>query len=72
MLGAQTGRPDIGVGKMGAEKALPGVTRRVLLTTGGLTLLGIWAADPIRHITTATQTREAHHAHAEPGPRPSR
>ena len=49
---------------MGAEKASPGVTRRVLLTTGGLTLLGIWAADPIRHVTTATQTREAHHAHA--------
>jgi peptidoglycan-N-acetylglucosamine deacetylase len=49
---------------MGAEKASPGVTRRVLLTTGGLTLLGIWAADPIRHVTTATATSEAHHPHS--------
>ena len=33
---------------MGAEK----VTRRVLLTVGGLTLLGIYASDPAQHGTT--------------------
>jgi peptidoglycan/xylan/chitin deacetylase (PgdA/CDA1 family) len=39
---------------MGPEQAPPGVTRaivtrRVLLTAGGLTLFSLWAADPVRH-----------------------
>ena len=40
---------------MGADK----VTRRVLLTAGGLTLLGIYAADPARPIPAA-RTPDAH------------
>jgi peptidoglycan/xylan/chitin deacetylase (PgdA/CDA1 family) len=39
---------------MGAEK----VTRRVLLTAGGLTLLGIYAADPSEHGTTQYGTTQ--------------
>lgn len=45
---------------MGADKASPRVTRRVLLTAGGLTLLGIYAADPAGHRTAATRTPDAH------------
>ena len=48
---------------MGADN----VTRRVLLTAGGLTLLGIYAADPARH-TAATPTPDAR---PSPGARPS-
>jgi peptidoglycan/xylan/chitin deacetylase (PgdA/CDA1 family) len=40
---------------MGADK----VTRRVLLTAGGLTLLGIYAADPARHTAAAARTADA-------------
>ena len=36
------------------------VTRRVLLTAGGLTLLGIYAADPARHRTAAARAPDAH------------
>lgn len=41
---------------MGADN----VTRRVLLTAGGLTLLGIYGADPAGHRTAATRTPGAH------------
>jgi peptidoglycan-N-acetylglucosamine deacetylase len=41
---------------MGADK----VTRRVLLTASGLTLLGIYAADPARHRTAAPRPPDAH------------
>ena len=47
---------------MGADN----VTRRVLLTAGGLTLLGIYAADPARH-TAAAPTPDAR---PSPGTRP--
>ena len=40
---------------MGADN----VTRRVLLTAGGLTLLGIYAADPARHTAAASRTPDA-------------
>ena len=49
---------------MGADN----VTRRVLLTAGGLTLLGIYAADPARHTAAASRTPDAR---PSPGPRPS-
>src|SRR5580704_20768 len=48
---------------MGADN----VTRRVLLTAGGLTLLGIYAADPARH-TAPAPTPDAR---PSPGARPS-
>jgi len=41
---------------MGADN----VTRRVLLTAGGLTLLGIYAADPARHTEAAAGPPDAH------------
>jgi peptidoglycan/xylan/chitin deacetylase (PgdA/CDA1 family) len=41
---------------MGADK----VTRRVLLTAGGLSLLGIYAADPARHTAVAARVPDAH------------
>jgi peptidoglycan-N-acetylglucosamine deacetylase len=41
---------------MGADK----VTRRVLLTAGGLTLLGIYAADPARQTAPTARTPDAH------------
>jgi peptidoglycan/xylan/chitin deacetylase (PgdA/CDA1 family) len=41
---------------MGADK----ITRRVLLTAGGLTVLGIYAADPARHATAAARTPDTH------------
>jgi peptidoglycan-N-acetylglucosamine deacetylase len=47
---------------MGAEK----VTRRVLLTAGGLTLLGIYASDPARHDPAQHDAVER-----TPGARPS-
>ena len=40
---------------MGADN----VTRRVLLTAGGLTLLGVYAADPARHTAAASRTPDA-------------
>jgi peptidoglycan-N-acetylglucosamine deacetylase len=49
---------------MGADN----VTRRVLLTAGGLTLLGIYAADPARHTAAAPSTPDAR---PSPGTRPS-
>jgi len=46
---------------MGADKeASPSMTRRVLLTAGGLTVLGICAADPARHRTAAARAPDAH------------
>ena len=59
MLGSHTGRTNGGQ-HMGADKASPNVTRRVLLTAGGLTLLGIYAADPAHHTAAATRTPDAH------------
>ncbi len=59
MLGAHTGRTNVevfGGRQMGADK----VTRRVLLTAGGLTLLGIYAADPTRHTAAVARTPDAH------------
>ncbi len=52
---------------MGADKAQPNVTRRVLLTAGGLTLLGIYAADPLRHDTATPPSN----AVAPPTPSPA-
>src|SRR5579859_8079248 len=61
---------------MGADN----VTRRVLLTAGGLTLLGIYAADPARHTAAAPSTPDARpspaarpspDARPSPGARPS-
>jgi peptidoglycan/xylan/chitin deacetylase (PgdA/CDA1 family) len=49
---------------MGADN----VTRRVLLTAGGLTLLGIYAADPARHTAAAPSPPESR---PSPGTRPS-
>jgi peptidoglycan-N-acetylglucosamine deacetylase len=40
---------------MAAEQGSSGVTRRVLLTAGGLTLLGICVANPARHATTTAR-----------------
>ena len=40
---------------MGTEQ----VTRRVLLTAGGFTLLGICAGDPARHVTAVARTPQA-------------
>jgi peptidoglycan-N-acetylglucosamine deacetylase len=55
---------------MGAEKASSGltaasVTRRVLLTVGGVTLLSIWAADPVQHDTTGPPTPGIRRARAD-------
>jgi peptidoglycan-N-acetylglucosamine deacetylase len=55
---------------MGAEKAssgltAAGVTRRVLLTAGGVTLLSIWAADPVRHDTAGLPTPGVRRARAD-------
>jgi peptidoglycan-N-acetylglucosamine deacetylase len=75
----------IGGRHMGAEKASSGltsagVTRRVLLTAGGVTLLSIWVADPIQHDTAGPPAPDARRARAEaltagdrptPGPRAS-
>ncbi|MGH3284346.1 MAG: hypothetical protein ACRDPD_06625, partial [Streptosporangiaceae bacterium] len=49
---------------MGADT----ITRRVLLTAGGLTLLGIYAADPARHPAATARTPGAG---ASPGAGPS-
>jgi len=54
---------------MGAEKASPGgtrasVTRRVLLTAGGLTLFSLWAAEPADQDATAPRWPDAHRAAA--------
>jgi peptidoglycan/xylan/chitin deacetylase (PgdA/CDA1 family) len=54
---------------MGAEKASPGmtrasVTRRVLLTAGGLTLFSVWAADPVDDDPAALGLRDAGRAPA--------
>jgi peptidoglycan-N-acetylglucosamine deacetylase len=62
---------------MAVEQGPSGVTRRVLLTAGGLTLLGICVANPVRHATaTARPTRLAQAAKppAEPpaGPHQAR
>ena len=51
---------------MGTEKAASSVTRRVLLTAGGVTLLSIWAADPVRRNTAAPPL--PHGRRPEPGP----
>ena len=57
-----------------------GVTRRVLLTAGGVTLLSIWAADPVQHDTPGSPPPDARLARADaltagdhpvPGPRAS-
>jgi peptidoglycan-N-acetylglucosamine deacetylase len=54
---------------MAAEQGPSGVTRRVLLTAGGLTLLGICVADPVRHATaTARPTRPTRLAQAAEPP----
>jgi peptidoglycan-N-acetylglucosamine deacetylase len=50
---------------MRSEKVSSGVTRRVLLTAGGVTLLSIWAAEPARHGPAALRPPPARHA--EPG-----
>jgi peptidoglycan/xylan/chitin deacetylase (PgdA/CDA1 family) len=47
---------------MGADK----ITRRVLLTAGGLTVLGIYAADPARHVTSAARTPDTQPSPAGP------
>jgi len=54
---------------MGAEKASPdltrmGVTRRVLLTTAGLTLFSFWAADPVDDSTAVPSAQGAPRAGA--------
>jgi peptidoglycan-N-acetylglucosamine deacetylase len=51
---------------MGTEKASPVLTRRVLLTAGGLTLLGICVADPRRHVAAAARPAPT----TEPSARP--
>ena len=50
---------------MGAENASPGtprgsVTRRVLLVAGGLTVLGVWTADPLREAPPSQRLSAAH------------
>ena len=52
---------------MGAEKVSPGVTRasvtrRLLLTAGGLTLFSLWAANPVDQDPTAPRLPDAHQA----------
>ena len=54
---------------MGAEKTSPGgtrasVTRRVLLTAGGLTLFSLWAAEPADQDPAAPRWPDAHRAAA--------
>src|ERR1700730_13490832 len=66
-LGVHTGRTNGGL-HMGADNASPSMTRRVLLTAGGLTVLGIYAADPaghragdpVGHRTAAARAPDAH------------
>ena len=52
---------------MGAEK----VTRRVLLTVGGLTLLGIYASDPAQHDSAQHDPAQHDAVGRTPGARPS-
>ena len=71
-LGAQNGRTNVevfGGRQMGPEKASPGmtrasVTRRVLLTVGGLTLFSVWAADPVHRDPAAPRAPDAQRAPA--------
>ena len=71
-LGAQNGRTNVevfGGRQMGPEKASPGmtrasVTRRVLLTVGGLTLFSVWAADPVHRDPAAPRPPDAQRAPA--------
>ena len=47
-----------GEGSSGPGRAR--ISRRVLLTAGGLTILGVWAADPVHKTTAAAPTPDAH------------
>ena len=49
---------------MGSDKDSPGMTRRVLLTAGGFTLLGLWAADRADHRTAAATAGQEPADHA--------
>ena len=50
--------------QMGAENASPRMTRRVLLTVAGATLLSVWTADPLRPGTAAPRTPDPRRARA--------
>ena len=49
---------------MGAEKTAPGLTRRVLLTIGGLTLFSVWAVEPADQDPAAPRWPDGHRAPA--------
>ena len=49
---------------MGVEKAAPGITRRVLLTIGGLTLFSVWAVEPVDQNPAAARWPDGHRAPA--------
>jgi peptidoglycan/xylan/chitin deacetylase (PgdA/CDA1 family) len=71
-LGAQNGRTNVevfGGRQMRPEKASPGVmrasvSRRVLLTVGGLTVFSVWAADPLHRDPAAPRLPDAQRAPA--------
>ena len=49
---------------MGVEKAAPGITRRVLLTIGGLTQFSVWAVEPVDQDPAAPRWPDGHRAPA--------